>query len=88
MTDNTRCEEHRPINEGDHALEKFLKFHHLQYFGKPDIAQEVRNWIDQMENIFAVLNYEDLRKVQYATFRLLGPAQDWWLRKKEKYETK
>jgi hypothetical protein len=40
VTENTRREEHRPVNEGDQALERFLKFHLLQYFRKPDMAQE------------------------------------------------
>jgi hypothetical protein len=39
-----------------------------------------------MENIFVVMNYEDLRKVQFVTFKLLVPARDWSLRKKEEYE--
>jgi hypothetical protein len=39
-----------------------------------------------MEDILAVLNYGDQRKVQFTSFRLQGPAQDWWLQKKGEYE--
>jgi hypothetical protein len=48
LTKNTRCGEHRPVNEGDQTLEGFLKFYPLQYFGKPDSEQEAETWIDQM----------------------------------------
>jgi hypothetical protein len=77
MIENTRCEEHRSVAEEDQALERFLKFHPPQHFGKPDSKHEAKTWIDQMENIFVVFNYRDLRKVQLAIFRLPGLARDW-----------
>jgi hypothetical protein len=74
-------------NEGDRALERFLRFHPPQYYGKPGSEQEVETWVEQIEDIFAALHYGDQRKVHFASFRLQGLAQDWWLRKKGEYET-
>jgi hypothetical protein len=77
MIENTRREKQSPVIEESRALERFLKFYPPQYFGKPNSKQEMETWIDQMENIFAVLNYEDMRKVKFATFKQQGPARDW-----------
>jgi hypothetical protein len=59
---NSHCEENQPVNEQIQALERFLNFYTPQYSRKPDTEQEIENRIDQMENIFVVVNYEDLRK--------------------------
>jgi hypothetical protein len=67
-------------------LERFLKFYPPQLYGKPDSEEEVEVWVDQMKDIFVALSYEDQRKIQFATFRLRGPARDWWHQKKEVYE--
>jgi hypothetical protein len=49
--------------EVDQALEIFLKFHPLQFYGKLDQEQEVELWKEQMEDIFAALNYTDQWKI-------------------------
>jgi hypothetical protein len=88
VTETTCCMEPELIGEEDRALERFLKFNLPKYHGKLNIAQEAENWIDQMENVFTVLKYKNVRQVYFISFRLLGSARDWWLRKKEKYETR
>jgi hypothetical protein len=60
----------------DRTLERFFKFNPPQYSGKPNTIQEVESWIEQLENVYVVLKYEDLRKVHFASFRLLAPARD------------
>jgi hypothetical protein len=65
-----RREEHRDHLGKDLALEKFLKFLPPLFQGKADSEQEAEAWIERMEDIFAVLNYSDQRKVQFAAFRL------------------
>jgi hypothetical protein len=79
-------EEHCPETKGDQVLERFLKFNPSPFHGRPDSEQEAEAWVKQMEDMFAALNYANQRKVQFVTFRLRGPARDWWLRKKEAYE--
>jgi hypothetical protein len=86
MSQSNRRKEHRTQTEGDRALERFLRFHPPQYYGKPRSEQEAETWVEQIEDIFAALHYGDQRKVQFASFRLQGPARDWWLQKKGEYE--
>jgi hypothetical protein len=59
MTKNNRWEEHQPVTEGDRAMERFLKFNPPQFFGKPDSKKEAETWDNQIEDIFATLNYGD-----------------------------
>jgi hypothetical protein len=64
-------------------LDRFLQCHPPQFLPIPNKKQEAELWIEQMEEIFTVLNCTEQRKVQLATFQLQGPAQDFWLKKKE-----
>jgi hypothetical protein len=74
MSQSNRREEHRLEIEGDRALERFLRFHPPQYYGRHSSEQEAETWIEEIEDIFTALHYGDQRKVQFASFRLQGPA--------------
>ena len=69
----------------DEALERFLKFQPPIFFGETDQDQKADLWMDQLEDIYAALQYTDEQKVNFAAFRLRGPARDWWLRVKEEW---
>jgi hypothetical protein len=72
VTEPTRHIEPEPDTREDRALERFLKFNSPLYSGKPNTVQVAASWVEQLENIYAVLRYEDLRKVHFTSFRLLG----------------
>jgi hypothetical protein len=59
MSQNNRLEGRQQETEGDRALERFLKFNRPQYFRKHSTKQEAETWVEQIENIFAALNYGD-----------------------------
>jgi hypothetical protein len=40
-----------------------------------------------MEDIFKTLQYSKEQKIKFATFRLRGPAQDWWQRIQADWES-
>jgi hypothetical protein len=69
ITETTNRNEPGPDTEENRALERFLDFNPPQYSG-----QEAESWIDQLENIFAALKYEDLQKMHFTSLQLLGPA--------------
>jgi hypothetical protein len=76
ITRPERQEEYRAKLGEDLALEQFLKFHLPLFQRKTDSERKVETWIEQREDIFTVLNYLDRWKVQFAAFRLQGPARD------------
>ena len=59
------------------GLEAFLKNNPSKFKGgfNPDGAQL---WLEELENIFTVMNCQDRQKVTYAVFVLVGEARNWW----------
>ncbi|KAK4421796.1 hypothetical protein Salat_2130200 [Sesamum alatum] len=52
----------------DQALERFLRFQPPKFFGEPD-DYKAESWLDETENIFKVLRYDDEQKISFSTFR-------------------
>ncbi|KAI5654108.1 hypothetical protein M9H77_31295 [Catharanthus roseus] len=65
------------------ALERFLKFRPPEFYG--DVEQEIKAelFLEQLNDIYDTLKYEDALRVTFAAFRLRGMAKDWWLRASE-----
>lgn len=79
----TRRNEQVPVTGADEALERFLKFRPLEFYG--DVEQEIKAglFLEQLNDIYDTLKYEDALRVTFAAFRLRGMAMDWWLRASE-----
>jgi hypothetical protein len=85
ITRSEHREEHRAKLGKDLTLELFLKFRPPLYQRKPDIEREAKTRIEQIEDIFVVLNYLNKRNVQFAAFDC-RTRRDWWIWKKETRE--
>ncbi|KAI5657018.1 hypothetical protein M9H77_25811 [Catharanthus roseus] len=79
----TRRNERVPATGVDKALERFLKFRPSKFYG--DVEQEIKAelFLEQLNDIYDTLKYEDALRVTFAAFRLRGMAKDWWLRASE-----
>ncbi|KAI5656930.1 hypothetical protein M9H77_25723 [Catharanthus roseus] len=79
----TRRNERVPVTGADEALERFLKFRPPEFYG--DVEQEIKAelFLEQLNDIYDTLKYEDALRVTFAAFRLRGMAKDWWLRASE-----
>ncbi|KAI5676446.1 hypothetical protein M9H77_07396 [Catharanthus roseus] len=79
----TRRNERVPVTGADEALELFLKFRPPEFYG--DVEQEIKAklFLEQLNDIYDTLKYEDALRVTFAAFRLRGMAKDWWLRASE-----
>ncbi|KAI5681565.1 hypothetical protein M9H77_02793 [Catharanthus roseus] len=54
-----------------------------EFYG--EVEQEIKSelFLEQLNDIYDTLKYEDAIRVIFAVFRLLGMAKDWWLRTSE-----
>ncbi|KAI5654830.1 hypothetical protein M9H77_32017 [Catharanthus roseus] len=79
----TRRNERVPVAGADEALERFLKFRPPEFYG--DVEQEIKAelFLEQLNDIYDTLKYEDTLRVTFVAFRLRGMAKDWWLRASE-----
>ncbi|KAI5668046.1 hypothetical protein M9H77_17899 [Catharanthus roseus] len=79
----TRRNERVPATGADEALERFLKFRPPEFYG--DVEQEIKVelFLEQLNDIYDTLKYEDALRVTFAAFRLREMAKDWWLRASE-----
>ncbi|KAI5678258.1 hypothetical protein M9H77_09208 [Catharanthus roseus] len=73
----TRRNERVPATGADEALERFLKFRPSEFYG--DVEQEIKDelFLEQLNDIYDTLKYEDALRVTFAAFRLRGMAKDW-----------
>ncbi|KAI5678579.1 hypothetical protein M9H77_09529 [Catharanthus roseus] len=73
----TRRNERVPVTGADEALERFLKFRPPEFYG--DVEQEIKAelFLEQLNDIYDTLKYEDALRVTFAAFRLRGMAKDW-----------
>jgi hypothetical protein len=74
------------ITPEDEALERFLKFQPPIFVGGAEQDQKAEAWLEGLEDIFNVLQYSEKRMIKFATFRLRGPARDWWIRVQEAWK--
>ncbi|KAI5680238.1 hypothetical protein M9H77_01465 [Catharanthus roseus] len=79
----TRRNKRVPVTGVDEALEQFLEFRPPEFYG--DVEQEIKAelFLEQLNDIYDTLKYEDALRVTFAAFRLQGMAKDWWLRASE-----
>ncbi|KAI5648700.1 hypothetical protein M9H77_34705 [Catharanthus roseus] len=73
----TRRNERVPVTGADEALERFLKFRPPEFYG--DVEQEIKSelFLEQLNDIYDTLKYEDALRVTFAAFKLRGMAKDW-----------
>ena len=57
------------------------KFVDLVYKFEPHIGKplEAQLWIEEVEKTFAALDIPDNKKVEYASYLLIGRANNWWM---------
>ncbi|XP_057981301.1 uncharacterized protein LOC131166745 [Malania oleifera] len=69
-----------PMNQGC-SIDQFTHLKPSSFAGGADpIVAE--NWVQEMEKILTVLDCNEKQKVLFATFKLTGEAEWWWLRVK------
>ncbi|KAI5641597.1 hypothetical protein M9H77_00175 [Catharanthus roseus] len=68
----TRRNKRVPVTRADEALERFLKFRPPEFYG--DVEQEIKAelFLEQLNDIYDTLKYEDALRVMFAAFRLRG----------------
>ncbi|KAL3741036.1 hypothetical protein ACJRO7_022195 [Eucalyptus globulus] len=58
-------------------VEQFLKLKPPKFSGTGS-PEEAEQWIDEMERIFRLLDYNDAEKITLAEYQLEGNAKFWW----------
>ena len=61
----------------DKVVRDFLALHHDKFKGEPD-ASRAELWLENLENLFSVLNYDEGLRVDLAAFQFEGAARYWW----------
>ncbi|KAI5675472.1 hypothetical protein M9H77_06422 [Catharanthus roseus] len=79
----TRRHERVPVIGTDDALERFLKFRPLEFYGESGQETKAELFLEQLNDICGTLRHKDTPRVTFAAFRLRGMAKDWWLRASE-----
>ncbi|XP_057979122.1 uncharacterized protein LOC131165395 [Malania oleifera] len=75
----------RPTTEMGCSIEQFTKLKPSAFMGSTDpVCAE--NWIQEIEKILDVLNCTERQKVTFATFKLAGEAERWWVSVKQMEE--
>ncbi|KAI5682345.1 hypothetical protein M9H77_03573 [Catharanthus roseus] len=66
----TRRNERVPAIGADEALERFLKFRPPEFYG--EVEQEIKSelFLEQLNDIYDTLKYEDALRVTFTAFRL------------------
>src|ERR1051325_5292676 len=60
-----------------HALGKIQRNNPPIFEGEHE-PEKAQAWLKAIENIFRVMNYTDVQKVQFGTHMLEKEAEDWW----------
>ncbi|XP_057954055.1 uncharacterized protein LOC131148334 [Malania oleifera] len=68
----------RSVAQQSCTIEQFTQMNSPDFSGGANPVI-VKNWVQEIENILAVLRCTDEQKVLYATFKLMGDAERWWL---------
>ncbi|KAI5666298.1 hypothetical protein M9H77_16151 [Catharanthus roseus] len=79
----TRRNERVPAIGIDEALERFLKFRPPEFYGEAEQETKAELFLEQLNDLYYTLTYEDALRVTFAAFRLRRMAKDWWLRASE-----
>ncbi|KAI5672537.1 hypothetical protein M9H77_12901 [Catharanthus roseus] len=58
------------------ALERFLKFQPPEFYGEVEQEIKVELFLEQLNDIYDTLKYEDALRVTFAAFRLRGMTKD------------
>ncbi|KAI5681103.1 hypothetical protein M9H77_02330 [Catharanthus roseus] len=64
----------------DEALEQFLKFRPPEFYGEVEQEIKVELFLEQLNDIYDTLKYEDAMRVTFVAFRLREMAKYWWLK--------
>ncbi|KAI5671816.1 hypothetical protein M9H77_12180 [Catharanthus roseus] len=80
VIENFMRNERVPTTRVDEALERFLKFRPPEFHGEVEQDSKAELFLEQLNDIYGILKYEDALRVTFAAFRLRGMANDWWLR--------
>ncbi|XP_040999292.1 uncharacterized protein LOC121245045 [Juglans microcarpa x Juglans regia] len=64
-------------NERDCTFKQFNRIHPPTFDGRGD-SNAAEDWIQDIEEIFSVLECTDQQKVRFAAFKLIGEAKRWW----------
>ncbi|XP_057982371.1 uncharacterized protein LOC131167593 [Malania oleifera] len=68
----------RPTTELGCSIEQFTRLKPSVFVGSADPVC-AKNWIQEIKKILDVLNYTERQKVTFATFKLAGEAERWWV---------
>ncbi|XP_004516426.1 uncharacterized protein [Cicer arietinum] len=58
-------------------LEDFRRYNPPKFKGD-EIPEKADQWIQEVEKIFEMINFQAMVKVNYVTYLLLGDAEYWW----------
>ncbi|XP_035541661.1 uncharacterized protein LOC118344664 [Juglans regia] len=67
----------RNNSEGGCTFKQFNSTHPPTFDGRSD-SNVAEDWMQDIEEIFSVLECTDQQKVRFATFKLIGEAKRWW----------
>lgn len=68
---------HPPVDNTNYAQD-FISFDPPAFDGSSDDIEVAYEWIEDLESIFKILQFEDEQRVRSAVFRLKGHARYWW----------
>ncbi|KAI5663005.1 hypothetical protein M9H77_22328 [Catharanthus roseus] len=79
MSESSQNRQSEPLREATPRPEQATH----KFYG--DVEQETKDelFLEQLNDIYDTLKYEDALRVTFAAFRLRGMAKDWWLRASE-----
>ena len=58
-------------------MEQFQKLNPLTFIGTSNL-EDVKEWIDQIETIFDLVDCNDTNKVSLATYQFKKNVMNWW----------
>ncbi|XP_057972738.1 uncharacterized protein LOC131160878 [Malania oleifera] len=67
------------------SINQFTRLKPSMFVGSVDLVH-AENWIQELKKILDVLNYTEKQKVTFATFKLLGEVERWWVSVKKMEE--
>ncbi|KAI5681522.1 hypothetical protein M9H77_02750 [Catharanthus roseus] len=84
VSESSQNRQSEPIREATPRPEQAIhKFRPPEFYGEVEQEIKAKLFLEQLNDIYDTLKYEDALRVTFEAFRLRGMAKDWWLRASE-----
>ncbi|KAI5672228.1 hypothetical protein M9H77_12592 [Catharanthus roseus] len=89
MSESSQNRQSEPMREATpRPGQATYKFRPPEFYGDVEQETNAELFLEQLNDIYDTLKYEDALRVTFTAFRLRGMAKDWWLRASEAWTLK